>query len=402
MYGQADPRSKKGAKKNVKKAQQAELASRPVDPKKIEEFMHYNKQKQQFDEDEHDDHEEEQQSRDRDLIYEERINQASKTKRKTQQQHQHQHQHQHQFNQFTAQQKSEEDYVNDLESYHQTQQTDSNQAAQSLKMATMSKSEREFLMRRGAPAIETNNIMMSATEPLLSDPNSNSNKNTNYNATKNQPQFPNPVMHQSLDNIPGFGSQTKYNSSASNSGSSEVVNAMRSRIDEMEKEINSLKHKAKGAEEAAIHASVRAKEANKKLSTSQAKFTRAMQEKDDEHSRSLLGVGSDLNASKAEVAELRTAMSKSNQSNPFNNGSKNPDGSTSSFQQEMLKKVESLHKELSENQRRWNEEKRQLISEQAAQAQKLSAAHRQVSGRSELALMKTRILAMNPEKWLQT
>jgi len=43
----------------------------------------------------------------------------------------------------------------------------------------------------------------------------------------------------------------------------------------------------------------------------------------------------------------------------------------------MLQKVESLHKELSDNQRRWNEEKRQLISEQAAASQRLSAAHRQ-------------------------
>jgi len=204
---------------------------------------------------------------------------------------QQQQQYTHNDNYFVAKNKNENEFVDDLSRYNSQVDQEGEDVGQALKRANMSKTERDFLMRRGAPAIETNNIMMSATEPNFKDnPVNNSNK---------KPQFPNPVMHQSLDNIPGFGQNrfpvgSKYGQNGGGGGgggaNSEVLNAMRHQIDEKEKQIQTLHRKAKAAEEAALHASARAKEANKKLATQQSKWVRSMQEKDDEHSRALLEV----------------------------------------------------------------------------------------------------------------
>ena len=69
----------------------------------------------------------------------------------------------------------------------------------------------------------------------------------------------------------------------------------------------------------------------------------------------------------------------------------------SSYQQELLSKVQSLHAELTNNQRRWNEEKRKLMSEQAAANQNLSGSHRnQIAElREEIAGLEDKVTDMN-------
>ncbi|GMH60827.1 hypothetical protein TrRE_jg13244, partial [Triparma retinervis] len=55
---------------------------------------------------------------------------------------------------------------------------------------------------------------------------------------------------------------------------------------------------------------VEAKDANRKLAMAQKKFTNALKEKDDEHSHALLELGSELNNSRADSAELRSQLAK--------------------------------------------------------------------------------------------
>jgi len=359
IYSQTDPRSKKGRKKKPMSTTTGDM-DQGVDPENIERFI---KQRNSNFHDNATDG-----SGDFD---------ADNGTRQHQHQHQHQHQQQHQQVQLESNEqqyssrvnqmshakkvdkfKTPEDYVSDLAAYQSTLGRDGEDAADALKRAGMSKSERDFLQRRGAPAIETNNIM--------------ANANTNASVImEGKPKFPSPVLHQSLDNIPGMGRVSNVGG-----GGDEVVKAMRERINAMTAEISTLKQKAKGAEEAALHASTRAKEANKKLAAGQQKWVRAMQEKDEEHSREVLQVGSELNEAKATVAELRGKVARIGSEELYGSGAGSIDSSQGGFQQEMLKKVESLHKELSDNQRRWNEEKRRLISEQAEASQKVSAGHR--------------------------
>ena len=120
------------------------------------------------------------------------------------------------------------------------------------------------------------------------------------------------------------------------------------------------------------------------------KFTQALEEKEAEYKTSLLSLGSELNDSRAEAADLRSKFAAST-------GLSKSDNINASYQQELLLKVESLHKELTDNQRRWNEEKRKLMSEQAANNQNLSAEHRnKVSAlRDEIAKLEDKGAEMN-------
>ena len=59
------------------------------------------------------------------------------------------------------------------------------------------------------------------------------------------PAFPKPVIHHSLDHFPSTGRAANVDSDAR----SEVVNAMRERITQMEEEVKMMKSKAKGAED---------------------------------------------------------------------------------------------------------------------------------------------------------
>lgn len=80
-------------------------------------------------------------------------------------------------------------------------------------------------------------------------------------------------------------------------------------------------------------------------------------------------MGSELNNSRAESADLRSQLAKTA-------GLSKSDNINSSYQQELLQKVESLHAEMNNNQRKWNGERRQLMSTQASANQQLSANHR--------------------------
>ena len=336
VYSQHDPRSQKGKEKSARNKKQQDM-NESVDMEQLQKFMAKKsasspRQREGYN------------SRDKgarngtadnDDYVAQRIEQQLKRKKVDRNLHE---------QQMLARSKNSTDMMSEIEDYKLERGIEAAEISSLHARATMSKTEREFLDRRGLPE------EMGGPAPSVGE----------------QPHFPGPVMHHSLDNLPkGMRPRPGDN----HSGSSEVVNAMRDRIDQMERDMALLKKKAKGAEEAAISSSSRAKDANRKLALAQQKFTKALMEKDDEHSRALLEVGSELNATKAEAAELRSQLAKTS-------GLSKSDNHSSSYQQELLQKVESLHKELTDNQRKWNEEKRQLMSNQASSNQQLSASHR--------------------------
>jgi chromosome segregation ATPase len=245
------------------------------------------------------------------------------------------------YNTKRARNRNEQSFVDDIEDYAKHAENEAQEIQDSIRVASMSKTERDFLSRRGIDA-----------GPSI-------------------PSIPEPITNSSYPSASEMRNQYNDNNKRADANS-EVVNAMRDRINDMELEIKGLKSKARGAEEAALDFSNKAKEASRKLTASTKKFTSAMQEKDDEHSRNLLELGSELNSSKAEAANLRSQMSMLNSAQSMNNA--NP--SNSSYQQELLKKVESLHKEMSDNQKRFNEEKRALMSAQAKNNQDNNSIHR--------------------------
>ena len=242
------------------------------------------------------------------------------------------------FSTSQALKKTPAQFADETSDYAAAASLEAAEIQQEITRASMSKTERDFLQRRG---IESQT-----------------------------PQIPEAInsAFPSTSQI-----QSQYAKQANRAdANSEVVNSMRDRITEMETDIKHLKSKAKSAEEAALEFSNKAKDANRKLAMAQKKFTGAMSEKDDEHDRNLLELGADLNSAKAETANLKSQLSMANSSSAMNVA--NP--TNSSYQQELLKKVESLHKEMSDNQKRFNEEKRALMSTQAKANQDNNSTHR--------------------------
>jgi len=334
VYGQADPRSTKG-KDRTSKVKKARDMTQPIDHEEFAKFAATksdsspSRRRVGYDESQ----EIEVRRSENDNIVADRINQQLQKKKVERDLYE---------KQFYNQGRSDQDLADDLDEYGLERSLEAEEVSRVQQQASMSKTERDFLNRRGMPE-------------EIAGPQS-------------KPHFPQPVMHHSLDNFPK-GMRPRPGMVGDTSGSSEVVNAMRDRIAQMENDMKTLRSKAKGAEEAALSSASRAKDANRKLAMAQTKFTNALKEKDDEHAQSLLELGSDLNNSRAETAELRSRLAKTA-------GLSKSDNIDSSYQQELLKKVESLHAEMNNNQRKWNEERRQLMSTQASSNQQLSSNHR--------------------------
>ncbi|GMH51794.1 hypothetical protein TL16_g01087 [Triparma laevis f. inornata] len=345
VYMAADPRSKKGREKAQQGKKMKDMTA-PVDPVELQKFMlqkdsptHRQQQQQRI-------------VQDNENAHASRIDAMLKKKRIEKDMHE---------RTAVARAMDEGLALEELQNYQVQQDYVAEMAQENLTKATMSQSEREFLNRRGMPDLHQ---------------------------SSGPPSFPKPVIHHSLDNFPAAGRPP----AAGTDSSSEVVNAMRDRIVQMEKHVETLKSKAKGAEEQALKSSSSAKDANKKLMLATKKFTRALEEKEEEYKSSLLRVGSELNESRATEAELRSKLAS------VANTSKS-DNVNSSYQQELLTKVQSLHSELTNNQRRWNEEKRKLMSEQAAANQNLSGSHRnQIAElREEIAGLEDKVTDMNEQ-----
>ena len=110
----------------------------------------------------------------------------------------------------------------ELQNYQVQQDYEADMIKGELRSATMSKSEREFLNRRGMPDV---------------------------NASVGPPAFPKPVIHHSLDHFPRDARAPNVDSDSR----SEVVNAMRNRITQVEEEVKMMRAKARGAEEQGEH-----------------------------------------------------------------------------------------------------------------------------------------------------
>ncbi|GMH66148.1 hypothetical protein TrST_g11447 [Triparma strigata] len=346
VYMSADPRSKKGREKAQQGKKMKDMTA-PVDPVELQKFMMQKDQQQSPS------HHQQQQRivQENENAHASRIDAMLKKKRIEKDLHE---------RTAVARAKDEGLALEELQNYKIQQDYEAEQAQENFdSRAGMSQSEMDFLSRRGMPDLHQ---------------------------SAGPPSFPKPVIHHSLDNFPAAGRPP----AAGADSNSEVVNAMRDRIVQMEKHVETLKSKAKGAEEQALRSSSSAKDANKKLMLATKKFTRALEEKEEEYKSSLLRVGSELNDSRATEAELRAKLAS------VANTTKS-DNMNSSYQQELLSKVQSLHAELTNNQRRWNEEKRKLMSEQAAANQNLSGSHRnQIAElREEIAGLEDKVTDMN-------
>jgi len=352
VYGQADPRSTKG-KDRIAKSKKSQDMSQPIDHEEFAKFAATKSDSSPTRRQGYDDPRDKDARRsENDSIVTDRINQQLQKKKVDRRLYE---------QQMFADSKSDHNLADELEEYGLERSLETEEISRLQSQASMSKTERDFLNRRGMP------------EEIAGPPS--------------QPSFPMPVMHHSLDNFP---KAMRPRPGDDNSGSSEVVNAMRDRIAAMEAEMKTLRSKAKGAEEAALSSAARAKEANRKLAMAQTKFTNALQEKDSEHSHALLNLGSELNTARAESADLRSQLAKTA-------GLSKSDNINSSYQQELLKKVESLHAEMNNNQRKWNEERRKLMSEQASSNQQLSSNHRLelAEARDQIAKLEDKVTDMN-------
>ena len=129
---------------------------------------------------------------------------------------------------------------------------------------------------------------------------------------------------------------------------------------------------------------------HQKLSALRLQFAEENRKRDDEYSRQILHLKSQLNLSKAEITEIK---SKSQTIVDSDQKFENKNG------KELFQKIQTLHQEILVLQRRWGEEKRSIISAHSAAQQELSAKHRDelFEHRSKISSMEDNIMTQREQ-----
>jgi len=163
----------------------------------------------------------------------------------------------------------------------------------------------------------------------------------------------------------------------------EEARLLQERVDELENELESARARLDASSQTALDANDKIQALNLKLAKLRKQVVSERQTKDDDHTRIVLDLESQMNAQKAEVARLRAAAAAASSPPPSNGNdihahrsSTSTDAAAEFLGQDLLAKIDSLHNELMTAKRSWGQERRSLASSHAAAEQERAAKHR--------------------------